>query len=245
MSERIQKALVNEGFDPGPIDGVRGAKTKAALQEWQQWAMQMPKGIDISHYQTKIDWPLLAKEISFIAIRASVSTGKDKLFTQHWQNAKSVGLLRGAYHFFAPWRDAKTQAALLWSRIENDPGELPPVLDVEALKPPRGGVAISSNILISWVGACLQEIERLSGRKPILYTYSAFAQQHQLGKAFGDYLLWLADYREGPPTVAGGHTQYTFHQYLGDTGRQVGVEGPCDKNRFRGSLSELKALAKR
>ena len=32
----VQQALKDQGFDPGPIDGVMGGKTKAALKDYQQ-----------------------------------------------------------------------------------------------------------------------------------------------------------------------------------------------------------------
>jgi len=243
MSLRIQKALKAEGFDPGPLDGVRGAKTQAALRQWSDWANKLPRGIDISAYQPVVDWVTLRAQISFVAIRASVSMSKDSLFTEHWAFAKASKILRSAYHFFAPWRDAKAQAQLLWSRIEKDPGELPVTLDVEAIAP-KDGKPVTTQQLIDGTGIMIEEITKLSGRKPIFYTYSAFAQQYQLGRLWGNLPLWLADYREGPPTVEGtGWSQYTLHQYLGDTGRIEGVKGACDQDRFRGTLAELRALA--
>lgn len=242
MSLRIQKALKAEGFDPGPLDGVRGDKTRAALRQWSDWANKLPKGIDISAYQPVVDWVTLSIQISFVAIRATVSLSKDTLFAEHWANAKRQKILRSAYHFFAPWRDAKEQAQLLWSRIEKDPGELPITLDVEAVAP-KDGKPVSAQQLIDGAGTMVGEVTRLSGRKPIFYTYSAFAQQYQLGRIFGNLPLWIADYREGPPTIEGtGWSQYVFHQHLGDTGRIEGVKGACDQDRFRGTREELLKL---
>lgn len=41
----VQKALQAKGFDPGPIDGVRGRKTIAAIMAFQSAAGLMPDGI--------------------------------------------------------------------------------------------------------------------------------------------------------------------------------------------------------
>jgi peptidoglycan hydrolase-like protein with peptidoglycan-binding domain len=38
MTRTVQEALVEKGFDPGPIDGIWGSKTKAALMKFQEGA---------------------------------------------------------------------------------------------------------------------------------------------------------------------------------------------------------------
>ncbi|OGW83258.1 MAG: hypothetical protein A3C47_02020 [Omnitrophica bacterium RIFCSPHIGHO2_02_FULL_51_18] len=34
--EDVQRALIRSGFDPGPVDGHAGKKTKAAIREFQR-----------------------------------------------------------------------------------------------------------------------------------------------------------------------------------------------------------------
>lgn len=263
-TQRLQLALKAEAerehrpdFDPGTIDGARGPKTKAAIRAWAQWANEQAHGIDISVFQPNNDWQELVRVgVSFVAIRASVSTGKDALFHKHWAAAKQAGILRAAYHFFAPWQDPIKQARLVVDQLGADRGELPIVLDDEAVAPKAkegqpAPIPVTQSQLIQRTGECLTELERLTQRRPIFYTYAAFARQYGLGKFFNGYPLWEADYREGPPT-APSDWPYLFHQRLGDTGRQPGVyteDGknlqPCDLDRFRGSLEQLKAFAGR
>ena len=38
MTRTVQEALVEKGFDPGPVDGFWGPKTKAALMKFQESA---------------------------------------------------------------------------------------------------------------------------------------------------------------------------------------------------------------
>ena len=38
MTRTVQEALVEKGFDPGPVDGIWGSKTKAALMKFQEGA---------------------------------------------------------------------------------------------------------------------------------------------------------------------------------------------------------------
>jgi hypothetical protein len=71
------------------------------------------------------------------------------------------------------------------------------------------------------------------GRKPTLYTYSAFNEQFKCGTIFGnDYNLHIEDYRERPSTVSVGWKGYSFHQYAGNDERQVGVADHVTLIRF-------------
>ncbi len=38
MTRTVQEALVEKGFDPGPVDGIWGSKTKAAVMKFQESA---------------------------------------------------------------------------------------------------------------------------------------------------------------------------------------------------------------
>lgn len=242
---RLQMALKAAGEDPGPLDGNRGPKTREALRRWAEKAHTWAHGIDVSQYQTSIDWAACkAAGVSFVAIRASVSNSLDKLFLQHMVGAKAAGIPRFAYHFFAPWRNAKEQASLFASRLLQNGTELPPVLDVEAVAPKAkegqpAPVPVSRQELIDKTAVCLEDLEKFLGRVPVFYTYSAFARQYKLSEVFGKkYKIWIADYREGPPT-APEDWPWLIHQYEGDGGRQVGVKGPCDLNRVNGSMEDL------
>lgn len=245
----LQANLKREGFYQGAIDGIRGAGTIEGVRKWATKVHGQPQGFDASAYQADIDWEACrVAGVTFVFLRCSVSIYPDKLFKKHWAGAKEAGILRAAYHFFAPWQNAKAQAELVATRLDDDHGELAFILDVESLAPKaKEGEApptpVTKQELIHRIDDCLTEIERLLGRRPILYTYASFAWEHSLGASFPNHKLALADYREGPPELLGGYTQYAFHQYAGDTGRQVGVKGPCDLDYFNGTLEELMGMA--
>ena len=44
MTRTIQETLIEKGFDPGPVDGVLGPKTKAAIMKFQESAGSMADG---------------------------------------------------------------------------------------------------------------------------------------------------------------------------------------------------------
>src|SRR4051794_26156909 len=91
-------------------------------------------GVDVSGYQPVVDWEKAAASgIAFAFIKATEGTTLiDRAFASHWTKAKAANVLRGAYHFFRPKVDAEAQAAHFLEQL-GDPGELPPVLDVEVV----------------------------------------------------------------------------------------------------------------
>ena len=61
------------------------------------------RGVDVSHYQGTIDWPVLAaQDLDFAYIKATEgSSHTDEKFAENWEAAKDTGLRIGAYHFFS------------------------------------------------------------------------------------------------------------------------------------------------
>src|SRR3990170_5245777 len=142
---------------------------------------------DISYAQIIDDYNLLALRTNGGFIKASQGIAPDPRFATHWAGTKKAGILRGAYHFWLSGLDPRQQARLFFDTLQKtgDFGELPPVLDIE-----RSGNAKE-------VRACVEEIERLFNRTPLIYT-SAYAWGDDRLK--GDknwaskYPLWVANY---------------------------------------------------
>src|SRR5215510_14289761 len=92
-------------------------------------------GIDVSYWQSGIDWPKVrATGQRFVLVKASEGDAyTDPTFENNWRSAKTAGLLRGAYCYFHPNIDAKKQADRFIAVVKalNDPAELPHALDLE------------------------------------------------------------------------------------------------------------------
>ena len=90
-------------------------------------------GVDVSHYQGEIDWPVLAgQDIQFAFVKATEgSIYTDETFEANWQGAQAAGLRVGAYHFFSYDSDGLSQAENYIAAVPVLPGALPPVIDVE------------------------------------------------------------------------------------------------------------------
>ena len=136
------------------------------------------EGIDLSGYQPTVDWTKVAASgIAFAFIKATEGTTlTDHTFADHWARAKRASLLRGAYHFFRPKQDAAAQARFFLAQLR-DPGELPPVLDVEVVN----GVPLTQ--IAAGVDTWLSIVTASVGR-PIVYTSPSF--WNALPGSFGD-----------------------------------------------------------
>ena len=191
-------------------------------------------GIDVSAYQGRIDWPLVAShEVRFAFIKATEGgTLRDPRFGRNWRGARAAGVFRGAYHYFHPNSDATRQADLFTRTVPLGPGDLPPVLDVEHanfhdVAQMRRGVAL-------W----LRLVERHYGVRPIMYSNYGFYQRHLAGH-FDKYPLWLAHYDVDQPRLPASRWIIWQHS---DESYVPGVRGLVDFNVFQGSFERLRDL---
>lgn len=191
-------------------------------------------GIDVSAYQGRIDWPEVARNrVRFAFIKASEGgTLRDPRFARNWREARSAGVLRGAYHYFLPNRDGQLQADLFARTVPLAPGDLPPVLDVEAAN--FHDVAVLRHEVARW----LRLIEAHYGVRPILYSNHNFYQRHLAGH-FDDYPLWLAHYEVERPTLP--RDKWIIWQHS-DEAYVPGIRGVVDFNVFQGNFEALEAL---
>jgi len=91
------------------------------------------RGVDISAYQGRIDWQVLASQnIDFAFIKATEgSSDRDSRFEQNWTGARSTYLLVGAYHFFSFDSAGSTQAQNVIRTVPVAAGALPVTVDLE------------------------------------------------------------------------------------------------------------------
>ncbi len=194
------------------------------------------RGIDVSHYQSRIDWDTVVRHtpLDFIFVKATEGvTLRDSFFCENWEALERTGTTRGAYHFFRPSYPAKRQAYHFIDQVMLNYGDLPPVLDVEVVD----GVSKVQLLtgMITWLGI----IESHYGIRPIIYTNQKFYNKYLSGY-FEDYSLWIARYNRREPQLVGDNN-WDFWQYA-DDGRVPGIPGPVDFNVFYGTPAELDSL---
>ena len=145
-------------------------------------------------------------------------------FRTDWTGAGAAGLLRGAYHFAQPSMPA--DSALVQARdfvattgSMQGAADLPPVLDVETAN------GLSPTDMVTWIATWLFEVERLTGRRPMIYSGLNFWNTQVGGStAFAAYRLWFARYVAGssPGQLPNGFLTWTFWQ-RSNTGSVPGV----------------------
>ena len=192
-------------------------------------------GIDVSRYQRKINWEKVREsDVSFAFIKATEGAKlKDNFFDRNWEHTAQVGIIRGAYHFYLPHVKPDVQAKNFISSVTLQPGDLPPVLDVEV----RGRNPLNHfrGDLKEW----LVHVERAYGVKPIIYTGYSFYKDHLEGY-FDEYPLWIAHYNV--PKLAIERNERTLLSFWQHTDKGVieGIKGAVDCNIFYGNKQELR-----
>lgn len=153
------------------------------------------RGIDISHYQANIEWEHLRNAsmnndpVRFVIIKATEGTSlMDENFNDNFYQAKRNDFIRGAYHFFVPGIDAKQQARFFMRQVHLEPGDLPPVLDVEKMG------SLTPQQLRRDVKTWLDMVEARYHVKPIIYTGYKFKMDYLNDSIFHPYPYWIAHY---------------------------------------------------
>ncbi|MBR4187673.1 MAG: glycoside hydrolase family 25 protein [Bacteroidaceae bacterium] len=197
------------------------------------------RGIDISHYQDRINWEKLRNAtigdapVSFVFIKATEGEKMlDDNFNENFAQARRNDIIRGAYHFFIPGISPRRQADFFLHQAQLEPGDLPPILDVE-----KNGNLTPEQLrrdVLTW----LNMAEKKYGAKPILYTGYKFKMQYLNTPEFDVYPYWIAHYYVDKLEYTG---KWTFWQHT-DCGKVSGIRGFVDCNIFNGTMQELQEL---
>lgn len=218
----------------------------AYFAHYKEFGIDLPQnflihGIDVSHHQGKINWPMVKSmesenvKIGFVFIKATEGyTLVDKSFKDNWFQAGLAGIPRGAYHFFIAGKSGARQAQNFIRHVPVEANTLPPVVDIEQ----RYGTPPS--IFRKQLQIMLDSLESYYKQKPIIYTYASFYNDFLDGH-FDDYPLWVAHYFElkSPRT----DRDWLFWQHS-EQGHVYGINRKVDFNVFSGDSSAFNKLMK-
>jgi GH25 family lysozyme M1 (1,4-beta-N-acetylmuramidase) len=198
------------------------------------------EGIDVSAYQTNLDWAKIAASGKrFVYVKASggsrskALTG-DAMFANHAHAAADAGLLVGAYHYLSPAVDPLEQAKRFLDCVAGAvwPLALPLVMDLEE------GNGLAPDAVANAAAAFLDYVDS-EFSKPVLYTMPGFfnslpdLQWSRLAR------LWVAHWTSASePMACKGFAGWDLWQYTA-SGAVPGWAGKADVNRFRGDESAL------
>lgn len=193
------------------------------------------EGIDVSHYQGRIDWQRVAKEGGVCYAYIKATEGADLVDNMHAINlaaARKAGLSVGSYHFYRPRAGVDAQMRNMTSVVVKSGQDLVPIIDIED---DRG---VSEEKFIADLHEFLRRVTHHYGKKPLLYTGQNFYNKH-FQNLFTDYQWMIAKYQDEAPVLLDGRT-YSFWQYTAK-GRVAGVNGNVDRSCLIGNAS-LKSL---
>jgi GH25 family lysozyme M1 (1,4-beta-N-acetylmuramidase) len=144
-----------------------------------------------------------------------------------------------AYHFIyplptipgQPLRDPKAQAKLHADWAGSD---ILAACDLEWPEPEKWAKwGCTAKQIVAWAVIYLEEYERLTGIRPIVYTYPYFADAIKLPASFAEkYKLWIASYTN-TPRIPKPWTSWVIWQDSGGKTTNLPGGGPVDTNKAR------------
>lgn len=212
-------------------------------------------GIDVAKYQKKIDWTKLQlyanangtvspsktkkaryrQPVLFALMKSTEGvTVVDPYFERNFREAKRCGIIRGAYHYLSINSSVEEQVQYFIANTPLEPGDLPPVLDLEIRKSLMENKQTRDKV-VAMAKKWLREVEKYYGVKPIIYTYNNYYINYLRGCGLDDYDYWIARYSTEEPSAR----HWEIWQFT-DKGRTPGIAHNVDINRFRGSYAELR-----
>jgi GH25 family lysozyme M1 (1,4-beta-N-acetylmuramidase)/chitodextrinase len=197
-------------------------------------------GVDVSSWDGTINWPALAAATEFAIIRSSCGNGYvDPNLSYNQAQARSLGMLRGYYHYCYPdyGYSATSEADWMLAKIGTiQPGE---VLCLDYERP-------NYSSCVTWCKAFLDRIYAQTGLKPYIYMNLSTVNSYNWSSvASAGYPLWLA-YWDGidnpliPATVA-YWGNCTMKQWNGEQSIQVGPLTNADVDVFNGNANDFQS----
>lgn len=182
------------------------------------------KGIDVSRYQSTIDWKKVkADGVQFAMLRCGTGYNggsKDTKFEQNYKNAREQGIFLGAYYYtYAKTVErAKKDADLVIEWLKGKKFEYPIVFDIEDKTQANLGKAKISAI----IKAFCEKVEK-AGYYVMVYANKDWLENRIDEDVKTKYDTWLAQWTE-KPTYKGN---YGIWQYT-SKGKVNGISGNVD-----------------
>lgn len=230
---------------------------------------QYSLGVDVSLWQSSVDWQRLAEAgVQFAIVKAAQSGyGRDQYRISHLKQAAAAGLVCGVYHWFDPGSDPQAQLVNITHAISGLDFQFL-ALDVEQYWRDWDPSLRSDNSnhypgrVISDGSRSLAEKMRRDWQMPVLiYTRTSFVNEYapEMNEWLPDWPLWLAHYPYnrsrvslswqtlkqqyvpsiGGPTLPATCKTWSFWQFSGDKFLLPGSQTALDLNFFNGSRGQL------
>lgn len=199
----------------------------------------MLKGIDVSAWQSTIDWAKVKNSgIQFAILRIGYATTIDKTFETNYLNAKKVNMPIGVYlySYAKSVEGAKNEANAVIRWLKGKSLELPVYYDIED----KAQASLSKETRTKMCEAFCNTIEA-AGFWAGIYSNKNWAENYVDGTKLGKrYTYWIAQYAS-KCTYKGN---FDIWQHT-SSGKVNGINGNVDMNiMYRDLISEIKASTK-
>ena len=202
----------------------KGLVSGGAVFDQKKTELGYVKGIDVSHYQGKIDWARVREDgIKFAICKCTQGLNyKDPTYDENKKGVRENGIVFGSYHF-ANAMDAVQEADWYLANVGDiKDGEML-VLDWEKThaNPPV------------WCKKFLDRVKAKTGKTPLFYSYQAKVLAITWPEICNDYPLWEARYPlndvgvMGTPPLTGSWADWKIWQYS-SKGKVDGIIGNVD-----------------
>lgn len=183
-------------------------------------------GLDVSHHQGEIDWEELLVNKSFDTVidfvYCKATEGCDHFDRQYNRNREYLnlfGISNGTYHYFNSKGLPRPQASHFLSVYKHRSIDLPPVVDVE-------DEGFSDEDLVAKIEIFGEEVRKVTGQRPIIYTSLHFYETKFRGKLKG-YRFWIAAYSREPEYMSDPEI---VHWQFSESGMLPGIREKVDLN---------------
>ena len=222
-----------------PVYGIEPLEQRALLTR--------SLGIDVSSYQTTINWTSVKNAgVDFAYVKATEgATYTSSTLSSQMSGAAAAGVLTGVYHYARyDNNSAATEASHFLSVAGSyiSTGHLRPVVDVEQ------ATTLTKTQVSTWVNTFAQAVLDGTGVKPVIYTFTSYAASY-LDSTVTKWDLWMAQYPSSPnpqtgsPSTVAPWSTWSMWQYT-DSGTVAGISGSIDRDVFNGDLAALNASLK-
>jgi hypothetical protein len=199
---------------------------------------------DISHYIEKFDPKLYTPKVLIHKTTQGLSM-VDARYTERKALCKSNNILYLGYHFFECYSKGADQAAHYFKN--HGSFDSLPILDFESI-PGKKGMEFADFVKDQENAyACLKEIQRLTGKTPIIYANRLEIENMKLPAKWGEFYWWFSRYNSflgaipapaDPRKVLGWQYKEVDKNYTSYPSSFAGI-GNCDCNKYYGNNNVL------
>jgi lysozyme len=185
-------------------------------------------GVDVSHYQGKIDFDDLEEGAHFVILRASIGpNGKcDQLFYGNYAKAAKSKLLLGFYHFFYFDRDGELQAKIFLDATNGKRNNFPLIIDFEESKVVNNPKEMNVDTSVYNLRKMVDYLQS-QGKDVMIYSNRHCYAKYKIASNFPGVKLWVADYNA--MFVTEDFPDCYIQQYACD-GKVYGIHADVDLN---------------